>query len=114
MYNGDFHIKRLTKTLQEGKTMRDEDKTRGQLIKELALVRQKSEARRESMERLRQTISPFVHQMSNAITTISGRAQLYELDPTSGDKLAEVCEDQTKRMLKLLRALSTIGKEMDT
>ena len=93
--------------------MRDEEKTREQLIRELGLLRQENEKRLADIETLKQAVSSSTHQISNAITTLSGRAQLCQMGTVSGDKLAEVCEQQTTRILTLLKTLSRIAKEME-
>ena len=71
------------------------------------------ERRLASVETLRQTLMTLSHHINNAMTAISGRAQMCDLGLFSADKLIEVCLSQTERISAVLGALDRMVEEMD-
>ena len=71
------------------------------------------ERRLASVETLRRTLMTLSHHVNNAMTAISGNAQMCELGASSVDRLVKVCMTQTDRISAVLRALNRMVEEMD-
>jgi len=71
------------------------------------------ERRLASIETLQQVFITLSHHINNAMTAISGKAQLCELGVVTKEELTGVCEAQTRRVSAVLGALDRMAHEAD-